>query len=577
MTRDTTRVPPPAAPLPPTTAASPDQPSAATPAFAAQAAPAVPSDATSPPSSRRSLAATPRPLQPPQPPQELRPLALSPAASTPRGLGRRPAARGPRLAPRVGLPLVAMDGAAALCGAYAVGPDAGPYLAGPVVAVLLLAHRRAGLYGTRFAPGALEEVPAVVTRVALAWAPAAAGLAAVAPGLALAWPTLLAAVAVTSLTACLLRALVYGIRRSYGRRHPAAALVVGPASSAGQVAAALVARPEYGMRPVGLIPTGSAGAPAGPATGAPTGVPTGAAPGVATGLLAGAATDTGQDQYGLPVLTTPGGLARAVHRHTVRHVLVVGPEGLDHRAGAALRLLAAHECRLWHLTTAPPAANPRWPRAAHLWGFACHPLDPAPAPGGSRGGARIAKRTLDALAAAAALLVLAPVLLGCALAVRIGDGRGVLFRQERVGAGGRPFTLLKFRTLRPRDEHEAATRWSIADDRRMSAVGRFLRRTSLDELPQLWNVLRGDMSLVGPRPERPYFVRRFSQAHPGYQDRHRVPVGITGLAQVHGLRGDTSIADRARFDNHYIDTWSFWQDVVILLRTARSVFRLGGS
>jgi lipopolysaccharide/colanic/teichoic acid biosynthesis glycosyltransferase len=111
----------------------------------------------------------------------------------------------------------------------------------------------------------------------------------------------------------------------------------------------------------------------------------------------------------------------------------------------------------------------------------------------------------------------------------------------------------------------------------MSAVGRLLRRTSLDELPQLWNILRGDMSLVGPRPERPYFVEQFSTAYPGYGDRHRMPAGLTGLAQVHGLRGDTSIADRVRFDNHYIDSWSLWQDVAIILRTVRAVFRMGGS
>jgi lipopolysaccharide/colanic/teichoic acid biosynthesis glycosyltransferase len=110
----------------------------------------------------------------------------------------------------------------------------------------------------------------------------------------------------------------------------------------------------------------------------------------------------------------------------------------------------------------------------------------------------------------------------------------------------------------------------------MSAVGRLLRRTSLDELPQLWNVLRGDMSLVGPRPERPYFVQQFSQELPGYGERHRSPVGITGLAQVHGLRGNTSIEDRARFDNHYIETWSLWQDVRIMFHTVLSFFRLEG-
>ncbi|GAA3098383.1 hypothetical protein GCM10020254_49700 [Streptomyces goshikiensis] len=166
----------------------------------------------------------------------------------------------------------------------------------------------------------------------------------------------------------------------------------------------------------------------------------------------------------------------------------------------------------------------------------------------------------------------------CALAVRLSDGPGVIFRQERVGLYGRPFTLLKFRTLRA-DAHESATRWTVAGDHRMSPVGSFLRKSSLDELPQLWNVVCGDMSLVGPRPERPFFVAKFAAVHPGYEARHRMPVGITGLAQINGLRGDTSIEDRARFDNHYIDTWSLWQDLWILARTAASFFRfrLGGA
>lgn len=175
------------------------------------------------------------------------------------------------------------------------------------------------------------------------------------------------------------------------------------------------------------------------------------------------------------------------------------------------------------------------------------------------------------------LLLLSPLLLACAAVLRVVGGPGVLFRQERVGQGGRPFTLLKFRTHRPADEHEAATRWSVADEHRMPWFCRFLRRTSLDELLQLWNVFRGDMSLVGPRPERPYFVARFSQAYPGYAARHRMPAGITGLAQINGLRGDTSIEDRARFDNAYIDDWSLWRDVCILLRTAAALVRPTGS
>lgn len=177
----------------------------------------------------------------------------------------------------------------------------------------------------------------------------------------------------------------------------------------------------------------------------------------------------------------------------------------------------------------------------------------------------------------ALLLLVSPLLLVCAVALRMGDGPGVVFRQERIGRDGLPFTLLKFRTHRPADAHEAATRWSVANEQEMGWFCRFLRRSSLDELLQLWNVLRGDMSLVGPRPERPYFVAKFGQTYAGYAARHRMRTGITGLAQVTGLRGDTSIEDRARFDNAYIDNWSLWQDFCILVRTAAALVRPTGS
>jgi lipopolysaccharide/colanic/teichoic acid biosynthesis glycosyltransferase len=133
------------------------------------------------------------------------------------------------------------------------------------------------------------------------------------------------------------------------------------------------------------------------------------------------------------------------------------------------------------------------------------------------------------------------------------------------------FDVLKFRSMRPVDEHESATNWSIANDDRVGHVGRVLRRTSLDEIPQLWNILRGDMSLVGPRPERPHFVEQFSEQYDLYAQRHRVKAGLTGMAQVSGLRGDTSIADRARYDNYYIENWSLWLDVKIIVRTVSEV------
>ncbi|MFF0719329.1 sugar transferase [Micromonospora sp. NPDC003816] len=186
------------------------------------------------------------------------------------------------------------------------------------------------------------------------------------------------------------------------------------------------------------------------------------------------------------------------------------------------------------------------------------------------------KRASDALFAGSALLLLSPLLLLCASLVFVDGGRGVFFRQERIGRHGQPFDIIKFRTMRPLDEQESQTNWSIAHDRRVSPIGRFLRRTSLDELPQLWNILKGDMSVVGPRPERPYFVEKFSAEYPSYAMRHRVPVGLTGLAQVSGLRGDTPISDRARFDNYYIENWSLWLDTKVLLRTVAEVFRGGG-
>jgi lipopolysaccharide/colanic/teichoic acid biosynthesis glycosyltransferase len=125
--------------------------------------------------------------------------------------------------------------------------------------------------------------------------------------------------------------------------------------------------------------------------------------------------------------------------------------------------------------------------------------------------------------------------------------------------------------MRPTAELESEPTWCEAKDGRVGPVGRFLRRTSIDELPQLWNILRGDMAVVGPRPERPYFVEQFSAQFDGYTQRHRVQAGLTGLAQVSGLRGNTSIADRIRYDNFYIENWSLWLDVEIILRTFREV------
>lgn len=188
-----------------------------------------------------------------------------------------------------------------------------------------------------------------------------------------------------------------------------------------------------------------------------------------------------------------------------------------------------------------------------------------------RGPSRLIKRAFDIAVAATALIVLSPVMVLSALAVRIEGGPGVIFRQVRVGRDGKHFELLKFRSMRPANDQESQTQWSVAADNRVGPVGRFLRCTSIDELPQLWNILRGDMTVVGPRPERPHFVEQFSTQFDRYAHRHRVQVGLTGFAQVSGLRGDTSIADRARYDNFYIENWSLWLDLTIIFRTFREV------
>jgi lipopolysaccharide/colanic/teichoic acid biosynthesis glycosyltransferase len=195
------------------------------------------------------------------------------------------------------------------------------------------------------------------------------------------------------------------------------------------------------------------------------------------------------------------------------------------------------------------------------------PLIPLRRPGQLSAG-RVAKRALDAGAALAALVITGPVLAVAAAAVRLRLPRPVLFRQVRVVGGGQLAEIVKLRSLGQHGDPD--TSWTVAVTQ-CGPLGRFLRITHIDELPQLVSVLRGDMSLVGPRPERPYFVRQFSQHIPGYLARQRMPAGMTGWAQVHRLNGDTSISDRARFDNAYIEYWSFWLDLVILARTVTSV------
>jgi len=176
-----------------------------------------------------------------------------------------------------------------------------------------------------------------------------------------------------------------------------------------------------------------------------------------------------------------------------------------------------------------------------------------------------AKRAADVAVAAALLCLLGPVILGLAAIIRVKSGGPAIFRQLRVTGAGRAAQILKLRTLPPQGNSD--TCWSVPVES-CTPFSRWLRVSHLDELPQLVNVLCGHMSLVGPRPERPYFAERFGRTVPGYRDRDRMQAGLTGLAQASGLHGDTSLTDRIRFDNQYIEYWSPWLDLVVLARTA---------
>ena len=181
---------------------------------------------------------------------------------------------------------------------------------------------------------------------------------------------------------------------------------------------------------------------------------------------------------------------------------------------------------------------------------------------------RALKRTIDILGASCALLLSAPVWLVIAIAIKLSSRGPVMYRQTRMSLAGHPFVMLKFRTMQVQAEHDSGPVWaSPPDDPRVTGVGRLLRRTSLDELPQLWNVLKGDMSLVGPRPERPPFIEAFRQAYPAYMLRLKVKAGITGWAQINGWRGDTCLQTRIAHDLYYIEHWSLWFDVKILCQT----------
>jgi exopolysaccharide biosynthesis polyprenyl glycosylphosphotransferase len=271
----------------------------------------------------------------------------------------------------------------------------------------------------------------------------------------------------------------------------------------------------------------------------------------------------------LPTLGTPADLAAVVDRLGIRRVIVCFAEGRDEdlitvlRACRPLRAEVSVVPRLYEAGFAVPRSG-----LDEIWGI---PLIPLRRIGPPRG--LWVKRVFDVCIAAILLVLAAPVLAVLAAAIRLQSGRSPLFRQVRATGNGESATVLKLRTLSGPSNPD--TTWTV-DARQCTRLGRWLRVTHLDELPQLVNVLRGEMSLVGPRPERPYFAERFGREMPRYSDRSRMRAGMTGWAQLHGLHGDTSIVERARFDNQYIEYWSPWLDVVILAGTLVTSLRRAG-
>ncbi|MFA1546729.1 exopolysaccharide biosynthesis polyprenyl glycosylphosphotransferase [Actinomadura chokoriensis] len=448
-----------------------------------------------------------------------------------------PAARGVRTLAGLGPACVAVvDGWAMAVG---VSVSRGGVLAGLAALAVVAFNASGGLYRTRRSPSLLADAPPLLARTLVVCA--AVALLLPDPVAALLW-----AAALSAPVSLGFRAFMNAAVRTYRcrRARPRPALVVGTGGAAAHLVGILRDRGEFGLSAVGQV--AADGADLDPASLDPATV-----------------TAFGET----PVLGGMSDLPALVEEHSVDTLVVVAEDVHPDQLDAVLRMSFGLPCET--LLVQPPSdVVPVAPmRREYLAGLPCARVDwglRAPS-------ARRAKRALDLLAASLLLVVGAPVFAACALAVRIEGGPGVLFQQRRIGLGGEEFVLLKFRTLKPADEQESDTRWTVKNDARLGRVGRFLRDTSLDELPQLWNVVRGDMSLVGPRPERPHFVEQFARTCPGYMLRHRVPVGMTGWAQIHGFRGDTSIELRARLDNHYIDHWTFAGDLKILLLTARAM------
>jgi exopolysaccharide biosynthesis polyprenyl glycosylphosphotransferase len=355
-------------------------------------------------------------------------------------------------------------------------------------------------------------------------------------------------VATAALGASRVLTTVYDRRRYSAGESSSRALIVGAGELARHAAARLRSQPQIGLYPVGCLDSAHHREPS--ASGART--------------------------VHLPILGGAEDLSAVVRDHRIDSIIVtyLGGPGEDPRLDALVNEAHEQHLTVFVIPRLVEVLNTRTRRLrlGTMPVDQLRPVDP-------RSQAFRIKYGIDRVIGWTSLVVLAPLLLAIAVAVRASSPGPVLFKQRRVGLDGREFDILKFRSMRLEVESEA---WAPASgqapggvegiDRRTS-VGRFLRSSNLDELPQLINIAKGDMCIVGPRPERPEFVEQFSREFKLYDARHRVKAGLTGWSQVHGLRGKTSIEERAAWDNYYIENWSFALDVAIIVRTAKTFFQ----
>ena len=275
----------------------------------------------------------------------------------------------------------------------------------------------------------------------------------------------------------------------------------------------------------------------------------------------------GEDYHRVPVIGGRGDLAHMVMRHSVDEVFMALPPGDDRELLSLIDVIADTRAEIKIL-----------PGLLDIMasGVVADDIDGIPLVGVRRsrlvGANLVVKRVFDLVLSVLLLIPGIPLMAIIAIAIRLDSPGPAVYRQERVGKDGRAFTAYKFRSMMPDAEADTGPVFTSRADPRITKVGRFLRRTSFDEVPQVLNVLRGEMSLVGPRPERPHFVAQFEQEVAGYAQRHEVRPGITGWAQLNDLRQDTSIEQRTIYDTYYVDNWSLTFDLKILVTTFIRVF-----